>query len=67
MKLSVIIGVTQMILGIFLKGVNAIKFKSGIDFIFEFIPQLAFMVSTFGYMILLIIIKWAKDFTYDTS
>lgn len=67
MKLSVIIGVTQMVLGIVLKGANAVKFKSGTDFIFEFIPQLIFMLSTFGYMVLLIIIKWLTDFSYNTA
>lgn len=38
MKLSVILGVTQMILGVFLKGSNAIYFKNKLDFICEFIP-----------------------------
>jgi V-type H+-transporting ATPase subunit a len=38
MKMSVIIGVLQMSLGIFMKGLNAIHFKSGIDFLFEFLP-----------------------------
>lgn len=56
-----------MILGILVKGTNCIFFCNAIDFIFEFIPQLAFMLSTFGYMSLLIIVKWNNDYTADTS
>ena len=38
MKLSVILGVAQMCLGIFMKAFNATYFKCKIDFIFEFVP-----------------------------
>ena len=40
MKMSVIVGILQMILGLILKGINGIYFEDYIDFIFEFIPQL---------------------------
>ena len=67
MKMSVIIGVLQMILGLFLKGLNAIHFKDYIDFFFEFIPQLIFMCLLFGYMCLMIYIKWGTDWSDDPS
>lgn len=38
MKFAVIIGVLQMSLGIFLKGLNSVYFGSSVDFIFEFVP-----------------------------
>jgi len=38
MKFAVIFGVIQMIVGVCLKGMNAIHFGSKIDFIFEFLP-----------------------------
>jgi len=38
MKLAVIIGVFQMVLGIVLKGLNSIFFKDYLTFFFEFIP-----------------------------
>ncbi len=60
MKLSVIIGVTHMILGIFMKALNSLHKKSKIDFICEFVPQLIFMTLLFGYMDFLIIFKWLK-------
>ena len=67
MKLSVIVGVAQMTLGIILRGSNNIYFNDSIGFIFEFIPQLLFMLLLFGYMILLIFIKWSTDYSLDTS
>ena len=67
MKMSVIIGVLQMILGLFLKGMNGIYFGDYVDFLFEFIPQLIFMCLLFGYMILMIYIKWGTDWSDDLS
>lgn len=58
MKLSVILGVAQMSLGICMKGLNAIHFRSPLDFFFEFVPQITLMLCLFGYMDYLIIIKW---------
>lgn len=61
MKLSIIIGVTHMTLGIILKGFNCLHFGAFCDFIFEFLPQLLFMTCTFGYMCFCIIIKWMTN------
>ena len=47
-----------MMLGIILKGVNALYFRKFLDFFFEFLPQVVFMLSTFGYMVFCIVIKW---------
>lgn len=52
-----------MALGIILKGMNAIHHRSSIDFIFEFIPQILFLLALFGYMNLMIILKWLTDWT----
>ena len=62
MKFSVIIGVVQMTLGIVLKGINAIFEKNYIDCYFIFIPQLIFMLVLFGYMDLLIFVKWSYHY-----
>ena len=62
MKLAVILGVIHMIFGIGLKAVNTLHFGRKIDFYFEFIPQMTFMVLLFGYMDFLIIFKWLKEF-----
>lgn len=52
-----------MTFGIILKGANCRYFGKWIDFFFEFIPQLIFMLSTFGYMVFLIIAKWSINFS----
>ncbi|CAG9329402.1 unnamed protein product [Blepharisma stoltei] len=65
MKISVIFGVIQMIAGNMFRGANAIYFKNRTNFFFEFIPQLVFMVCIFGYMILMIFIKWVTDWRYN--
>merc|ERR1712048_719710 len=58
MKLSVLIGVMQMTLGVFLRFANAIHDSNMIDLICECIPMLIFMVCFFGYMDYMIIYKW---------
>lgn len=63
MKIAVIIGVCHMTLGIILKGCNALYFNKKLDFMFEFVPQLVILVAMFGYMDLLIILKWLTDWT----
>ena len=47
-----------MLLGICLRGMNHIYFKDYLGFVFEFIPQIIFMSLLFGYMNIMIIIKW---------
>lgn len=66
MKFSIIIGFLQMMLGILFKGWNAVYFGRIAEFIFEFIPQVLFMTSVFGYMCLCIVIKWLTDWTGRT-
>ena len=38
MKLAVILGVIHMLVGIILKGLNAIHGRKIVDFMFEFLP-----------------------------
>lgn len=58
MKLSVLMGVLQMTLGVFLKWSNAVHDRSKIDFFCECIPMLMFMMCFFGYMDFMILYKW---------
>eukprot|EP00347_Sterkiella_histriomuscorum_P000740 403374687 len=62
MKLSVILGVLQMSLGVFLKACNAKYFKNYMDLLHEFIPQILLLWVLFGYMDALIIIKWCTNY-----
>ncbi len=64
MKISVIIGVVHMTLGVIIKACNSLYFRRKVEFWFEFIPQLFFLILVFGYMDFLIIYKWLKDWGY---
>lgn len=63
MKISVILGVAQMCMGITLKAFNALYFKRHVDFYFEFLPQITLLLCLFGFMDFLIIVKWLTDYT----
>lgn len=65
MKMSILIGVAQMNLGIILSYFNALYFKNSINTWFQFIPQLIFLNSLFGYLSVLIIIKWCTGSQAD--
>ena len=60
MKLSVILGVSQMFFGVLLSYFNHRFFAKQLNVLCEFIPQVIFMLSIFGYMNLLILFKWLK-------
>merc|ERR1712072_116451 len=62
MKMSVILGVGQMLVGILLKLMNNIYFKRWLEVIVESIPEIIFMSFTFGYMCLLIFRKWSIQY-----
>ena len=61
MKISVIVGVLHMTLGIIIKGLNCAFFNDWLGFFCEFIPQLTFMTLIFGYMDFMIIYKWCMS------
>jgi V-type H+-transporting ATPase subunit a len=48
--------------GILLKGVNSVFFRNWLDLIFEFIPQIIFMICTFGFMDYMIVFKWLHSY-----
>lgn len=58
MKLSVILGVSQMIVGLLLRFSNAIYEKNLVDFSCECIPMMVFMLCFFGFMDYMILYKW---------
>lgn len=64
MKMSVILGIFQMTWGIILRGVNAYYFKSTLDLVCEFIPMMLFNLSLFGYMVILIFVKWSINWQH---
>ncbi|KAH1090733.1 hypothetical protein J1N35_017990 [Gossypium stocksii] len=65
MKMSILLGVAQMNLGIILSYFNARFFHSSLDIRYQFVPQMIFLNSLFGYLSLLIIIKWCTGSQAD--
>ncbi|XP_011089858.1 V-type proton ATPase subunit a1 isoform X1 [Sesamum indicum] len=65
MKMSILFGVAQMNLGIVLSYFNARYFSSSLDIKYQFVPQMIFLNSLFGYLSLLIIIKWCTGSQAD--
>lgn len=65
MKMSILLGVVQMNLGIILSYFNARFFSSSLDIRYQFVPQVIFLNSLFGYLSLLIIIKWCTGSQAD--
>ncbi|XP_063000449.1 V-type proton ATPase 116 kDa subunit a 2 [Elgaria multicarinata webbii] len=58
MKMSIIIGLVHMAFGVVLGGFNHLHFKKKYNIYFVFIPQVLFMLSIFGYLVFMIILKW---------
>lgn len=63
MKISVILGVMQMSLGVTMKAFNANYFQNKLNLLCEFLPQIILLMVLFGYMDLMILCKWMTDFT----
>jgi len=60
MKMSILLGISQMNLGILLSYFNARYFRSALDVWYQFIPQLLFLNGLFGYLSFLIVLKWCQ-------
>ncbi|KAL7728915.1 hypothetical protein ACLKA6_004253 [Drosophila palustris] len=60
MKISIILGVLHMIFGVVMSWHNHTYFRNRLSLIYEFIPQLVFLLLLFFYMVLLMFIKWNR-------
>lgn len=67
MKLSVVLGVVHMIVGLLLRFLNAVYNRNFIDFFCECIPMMVFMVCFFGFMDVMILYKWVTPMSDPPS
>lgn len=61
MKMSIILGVIHMNLGIIMSLFNHMYFWDHLSIWCEFVPQMLFLNSLFGYLVFLIVYKWTQD------
>ncbi|KAM3927121.1 V-type proton ATPase 116 kDa subunit a 4 [Leptodactylus fuscus] len=58
MKMSVVMGITQMVFGVLLGLLNHLNFRRYINIFLQFIPEMIFILCLFGYLLCMIIYKW---------
>ncbi|KAL0207730.1 hypothetical protein P9112_012358 [Eukaryota sp. TZLM1-RC] len=65
MKFSIVLGVLQMVLGLFLSLLNHLHFKNTINVIGRFVPEFLMLTSIFGYLVFTMYLKWFS--TWDNT
>ncbi|XP_033745973.1 V-type proton ATPase 116 kDa subunit a-like isoform X4 [Pecten maximus] len=58
MKMSITIGISQMLLGVMLSVINHIYYRNWLNIFCQFLPELLFLLCLFGYLVGLIFYKW---------
>ena len=65
MKFAIVAGVIQMVAGVCCKLMNTLYFKDELTMYYVYIPEMVFINSIFGYLVMLIILKWTTN--WDTT
>ena len=63
MKISIVVGVLQMTVGIILSLLNHLEYRDWKKVFFQFIPEFVFFQGIFGYLVFTILYKWSVDWT----
>jgi V-type H+-transporting ATPase subunit a len=67
MKISIVVGVIQMSLGIFISLLNHLEYKDYKKVFFQFIPEWIFFQGIFGYLVFCIFLKWATNWNDESN
>ena len=67
MKLSVIFGIAQMVFGMALALIKHVHRRDWAEIALVWVPQILYLLSFFGYMVILIIKKWCTEFPPDSD
>jgi len=67
MKISIVVGVLQMTIGICLSLLNHLEYKDYKKVWFEYLPEMIFFEGIFGYLVVTIFIKWSVDWNGDVG
>ena len=67
MKISVVMGVIQMVFGMFLQFIKHYHRRDWLNMFTSWLPQVIYLCSFFGYMVFLIIRKWCTKFPDDSN
>ncbi|XP_060550505.1 V-type proton ATPase 116 kDa subunit a 4 [Pantherophis guttatus] len=67
MKMSIIMGIVHMVFGVVLSLFNHIYFKQTTNIVLQFIPEMIFIISLFGYLVFMIIFKWCRFNVYNVQ
>jgi len=67
MKMAIIFGVSHMLVGICLKGLNFIYFKKYAYLFMEVLPEFLILGCTFGYLGFMIVYKWCINWSNVNS
>merc|ERR1740124_731218 len=65
MKISIVVGVLQMTVGIILSLLNHLEYRDYKKVFFQFVPEFVFFQGIFGYLVFTILYKWSVDWTSD--
>lgn len=67
MKISIIVGVIQMTVGICLSLLNHLEYKDYKRVFFEYLPEMIFFEGIFGYLVFTIFYKWTVDWNGEVG
>lgn len=62
MKLSVVMGMCQMVFGMFLSFINHVHRHDIKEILVKWIPEMMYLVPFFGYLVVIILKKWMTNF-----